>query len=97
MAASIAYQAAPTGMAMGSVICWSIVFICCYRNPNGISQVKLHWPAPEIQPCLKGLLRLFLLAVQAIVSAVFNKMRTYITAIAVFLQRVGKILRAIND
>ena len=101
MAASIAYQAAPTGMAMGSVIHSSIVFICRYRNPNGISQVKMHWFAPEIQASLKCLLSLFLLAVQAIVPAVFNKMRTYfdegkgyIGILALFMQSQYPIIVA---
>ena len=61
----------------------------------------MHWFAPEIQASLKGLLSLFLLAVQAIVSAVFNKMRTYfdegkgyIGILALFMQSQYPIIVA---
>jgi hypothetical protein len=42
VAASIAYQATATGMAMRSVIYSSIAISRPYRNSNGISQVKMH-------------------------------------------------------
>ena len=77
MAAPIAYQATATGMAMRTIIGWLIALALCYRQPNGIPQVKMHRLAPEIQACLEGLFRLLLFAVQAVVLAIFDEMRAY--------------------
>ena len=78
---------------MWSVICSSIAISWPYRNSNGISQVKMHRLALKIQTCLKCLLRLFLLAAQAIVLTIFNEMRTdfdkgkgHLTFLALFVQ-----------
>ena len=64
-------------MAMGAVVNGTVTLVRCYRQPYGISQVKMHRLALKIQTCPKGLFRLLLLAAQAIVLAIFNEMRTY--------------------
>lgn len=101
MAASIAYQATATGMAMRTIIGWLIALALCYRQPNGIPQVKMHWLAPEIQACLEGLFRLLLFAVQTIVLAIFDEMRAYfderkgyISFLALFMQSQYPIIVA---
>ena len=63
---------------MRTIIGWLIALALCYRQPNGIPQVKMHRLAPEIQACLEGLFRLLLFAVQTIVLAIFDEMRYYL-------------------
>ena len=101
MAAPIAYQVTATGMAMRAVIGWPIALVWCYRQPNGIPQVKVHRLAPEIQTCLEGLFRLLLLAVQAVMPAIFDEMRAYfdegkgyISFLALFMQSQYPIIVA---
>ena len=69
------------------------------RQANIVTQVKFHWLAHKIQTCLKGLLRLLLLASQTIVPAIFDEMRTdfykrkgYISRLALLMQSQHPII-----
>ena len=88
-------------MTMGAIVNGTVTLVRRYRQPYGISQVKMHRLALKIQTCPKGLFRLLLLAAQAIVLAIFNEMRTYfdegkgyIGILALFMQSQYPIIVA---
>ena len=62
MTASVANQAAATGMAVGAVVLCFVQLVCLNGQADGVSQVKVLGPADEVQPSLESLLSLFLFA-----------------------------------
>jgi len=77
MAASVANQAATTGVAVGAVVLCLVQLIYLKRDTDRVSQVEVLGLADEIQSGLECLLSLLLLAAQAVVATVFYEVGTY--------------------